>query len=305
MVGSTRPGDYSMTTETEYRLKKIATYISRMPSLSTTVTKVLEICNTPNASANDLNRVISYDPVLTGQVLKLINSAYYGLRSRITSLTRAIIMLGVNTVKNMVLATSVLASFKKGRYIKGISMDSFWVHSLCVGSTAKYIAKIKKVSLLEQEEYFVAGLLHDLGKLPMIACFGELCEKAFNESQAEGISLYLAENKHIGINHCQVGLLIGTKWQLNKEMQHALAQHHRPLDDMDAMNELLYYTSLANQLAYHFQIGSGGDHGYDEKLMMDLAERVGVEPNMLLEMKPLIEEEIEKAKIFLNMSDKG
>jgi HD-like signal output (HDOD) protein len=294
-----------MTTETEYRLKKIATYISRMPSLSTTVTKVLEICNTPDASANDLNRVISYDPVLTGQVLKLINSAYYGLRSRVTSLTRAIIMLGVNTVKNMVLATSVLASFKRGRYVRGISMDSFWVHSLCVGSTAKSIAKLKKVSLLEQEEFFVAGLLHDLGKLPMIACFGELYAKACDESQTEKMPLFLAENKHIGFNHCQVGQLIGTKWQLNSEMQNALAHHHQPLEVQCTTSELLYYTSLANQIAYYYQIGSAGDHGADEMLLIGLAERIGVEPQMLLEMKPLIEEEIEKAKIFLNMSDKG
>jgi putative nucleotidyltransferase with HDIG domain len=293
-----------MTTEVEYRLKKVSAYISRMPSLSTTVTKVLEICNTPDASANDLNRVISYDPVLTGQVLKLINSAYYGLRSRVTSLTRAIIMLGVNTVKNLVLATSVLASFKRGRYVKGISMDSFWAHSLCVGSIAKAVAKIKKVSLLEQEEFFVAGLLHDLGKLPMIACFGQLYEKAFSESQRDKIYLFEAENTHIGFNHCQVGLLIATKWQLNKEMQHAMAHHHTPLEDQIPGSDLLYYTSLANQMAYFYRIGSAGDHVTDEALLIGLAERIGVEPGMLLEMKSVIEEEIEKAKIFLNMSDK-
>ena len=85
----------------EQRFKLVQRYIDKMPSLSTTVTKVLEICNKPNTSPNDLNRVISLDPVLTGQVLKLINSAYYSLPNQITSLTRAIIMLGLNTVKNL------------------------------------------------------------------------------------------------------------------------------------------------------------------------------------------------------------
>ena len=84
--------------------KKIQAYIARMPSLPTTVIKVLETCNDPNACANDLKRVISLDPVLTGRVLKLINSAYYSLGNPISSLTRAIIMLGVNTVKNLALS---------------------------------------------------------------------------------------------------------------------------------------------------------------------------------------------------------
>jgi len=75
-----------------------------MPSLSTTVSKVMEICNAPATSSNDLNRVISIDPVLTGQVLKLINSAYYSLANRTTSLTWAIVMLGLNTVKNLALS---------------------------------------------------------------------------------------------------------------------------------------------------------------------------------------------------------
>ncbi|MDP2104936.1 MAG: HDOD domain-containing protein, partial [Desulfobulbaceae bacterium] len=79
----------------------IQAYIDRMPSLSTTVNKVLEVCNSPKTSANDLNRVISLDPVLTGHVLKLINSAYYSLPNQVSSLARAIIMLGLNTVKNL------------------------------------------------------------------------------------------------------------------------------------------------------------------------------------------------------------
>ena len=91
--------DVSMTPEV--RLRAIQDYISKMPSLSTTVTKVMEICNKPDTSPNDLNRVISLDPVLTGQVLKLVNSAYYSLPNQVTSLTRAIIMVGLNTVKNL------------------------------------------------------------------------------------------------------------------------------------------------------------------------------------------------------------
>ena len=99
----------------ESRLQVIRDYIDRMPSLSTTVTKVLEVCNKPNTAPNDLNKVISLDPVLTGNVLKLINSAYYSLPNQITSLARAIIMLGINTVKNLALSTAILGTLKSSQ----------------------------------------------------------------------------------------------------------------------------------------------------------------------------------------------
>jgi HD-like signal output (HDOD) protein len=153
--------------DNEKRLRQINKYILRMPSLSTTVGKVLEICNNPSTSPNDLNRVISLDPVLTGQVLRLINSAYYSLPNRITSLTRAIIMLGINTVKNLVLGTSIVGSVGGRESFKTLSMDHFWEHSLAVGVTAKTLAARKGIPITEREEFFVAGLLHDLGKIPL------------------------------------------------------------------------------------------------------------------------------------------
>ena len=101
--------------------KQIEKFINRMPSLSTTVGKVMEICSRVDASPNELNKVISLDPVLTGQVLKLINSAYYSLVNKVTSLTRAITMLGLNTVKNMALSTAIIKTVSGAKKIKGAS----------------------------------------------------------------------------------------------------------------------------------------------------------------------------------------
>ena len=116
---------------TEQQRMQIQSYISRMPSLSTTVTKVLEICNNSDPSPNDLSRVISLDPVLTGQLLKVVNSAYYSLPNEITSSAQAIIMLGINTVRNLVLSTAILASLSGKDSFQGFSTDDFWAHSFC------------------------------------------------------------------------------------------------------------------------------------------------------------------------------
>ena len=105
--------------------KKIDEYIRNMPSLPTSVTKVLEVCNNPQTSPADLNHVISLDPVLVARVLKLINSAYYGLSQQVTSLVRAIIMIGINTVKNLALSSSVVGNLSKSKISTGLDMEGF------------------------------------------------------------------------------------------------------------------------------------------------------------------------------------
>jgi HD-like signal output (HDOD) protein len=210
----------------EDRLIKVQLNIAKMASLSTTVAKVLEICNNPASSPNELNRVISLDPVLTGQVMRLINSAYYGLPNRVTSLARAIIILGVNTVKNLVLATSVLAVFKKSQIHGSFSTDAYWAHCLCVGTVCKAIARMCQVPALEQEEYFVAGLLHDLGKWPMIACFEDLHQQAVKLAETEAIPLFQAELINFGLEQCQVGLLNAAKRIFDQKILDDRATHH-------------------------------------------------------------------------------
>ncbi len=289
--------------EIEARLLNIQRFITRIPSFSTTVAKVLEICSSPDAAASDLNRVISYDPVLTGQLIKLINSAYYGLPNRVTSLTRAIIMLGINTVKNMVLSTSVLARFKKRLNVSALTIDDFWQHSLGVAVIAKAIAKRLQVPLDEQEEYFVAGLMHDLGKIPLINCYPELYQQALNAAKDSRLSLLQAEISAIGIDHCQVGYLIGSKWKLADQVRAAIIAHHEPSMDLYGADVRIWcITSLANQLAKLFSIGSSGDADIDSELAGCLAKHIGIDFNVLARMKSDIEAEIEKARIFLQVA---
>jgi HD-like signal output (HDOD) protein len=287
----------------EARLLDIQRFITRIPSFSTTVAKVLEICGRPDAAASDLNRVISYDPVLTGQLIKLINSAYYGLPNRVTSLTRAIIMLGINTVKNMVLSTSVLARFKKRLNVSALTIDDFWQHSLGVAVIAKAIAKRLQVPMDEQEEYFVAGLMHDLGKIPLINCYPKLYQQALTTAKDSQLALLQAENTAIGIDHCQVGYLIGAKWKLVDRIQAAILAHHEPAADLHNSDSRIWcITSVANQLAKLFSIGSSGDADIDFKLAGSLAEYIGIDFNALARMKSDIKVEIEKAKIFLQVA---
>ncbi|MGB5748888.1 MAG: HDOD domain-containing protein [Desulfobacterales bacterium] len=288
----------------EGHLKRIQAAIARMPSLSTTVVKVLEACNDPQASANDLQRVISLDPVLTGRVLKLINSAYFALGQPITSLTRAIIMLGINTVKNLALSFAILKNMKGSGSFHAFSTDEFWLHCLGVGVVAKSLAALKGLSPAEQEEYFVAGLLHDLGKLPLNKQFPEEYFQVCQSSGKEHDPFLLSEDRLLGIDHCKVGAMIARRWRLGVSLVETLSHHHQPDDSTENSRDLVSTISLANQIAIELKIGTAGDWIGDKAMLDQLTDRVGADYGILSDFHQSVSGEIEKARIFLEIVQK-
>jgi HD-like signal output (HDOD) protein len=286
-------------------LKRIQVYIARMPSLSTTVSKVLETCNNPNASPYDLNRVISLDPVLTGQVLRLINSAYYALAHPITSLPRAIIMLGLNTVKNLALSLAILGTMGGKGFLKSISVIDFWAHCLCVGVAAKCMSEIKGATHTECEDAFIAGLLHDLGKIPLSKQFPDIYLQTLKRADCDQQPLIEAENAIFGIDHGMVGSLIGEKWQLGKMLIQSLARHHCP-DEVNSDQRFFVATvAAANSFAKRWQIGFAGDGVEDNPRMADFLSMAGLDESVLNDLRERVLGEIEKAKIFLEITRRG
>ena len=280
----------------------IRSYIEKMPSLPTTVAKVLEVCNDPNASPADLNRIISIDPVLMGKVMKLINSAYYGLNQEITSLVRAIIMLGINTVKNLALSTAVLGTLGKAMQSQVLNMEGFWRHSLCVGVSAKLIAIKRNVDKKFLEEYFIAGLLHDVGKIPLNNRLSAEYLNVLALSDRDNLALFEAESAHLGINHSEVGKIVVENWKLSAEISDAVAFHHNAAEYEGDHTDLLYTVALSNYFANLNEIGFSGDR-YPAPLDPVVTETLNLDLVFLEdEMEHRVTAEIEKARIFLQVA---
>lgn len=268
-----------------------------MPSLSTTVGKVLEICSRTDASPNELNKVISLDPVLTGQVLKLINSAYYSMLCKVNSLTRAITMLGMNTVKNMALSTAIIQSVAGSNKSKALPTAKFWAHSIGVGVSAKLLATASGVSILEREEFFIAGMLHDLGKIP----FGDEYIKALAIARQEQRPLVEVEWELFGIDHQEVGGMIAEKWTLKGFMSSCLSCHHA-IDLAGEEDRIkVAIVSLANMYVNIHDIGYAGDPFPEHKNTEMLLELTGLDWSDLAAISGTVETEIEKAQIFLQV----
>lgn len=283
------------------KIALIKASIDKMPSLPTTVTKILEICNNPKTSPADLNKVISLDPVLMGKVMKLINSAYYGLSQEVTSLVRAIIMLGINTVKNLALSTAVLGTLGKANQFQALNMDGFWRHSLCVGVTSKLIAKKRKTDPRFVEEYFIAGLLHDIGKIPLNNKLSAEYVTAMSLSDHDHLPLYASEKAAIGISHNEVGAMIVEVWKLDDAIRDAVSYHHEVNQYGGENRDILFTVALANYFANFFEIGFSGDR-YPEKLSADIFSYLGVDMDYLEEIEDTVASEIDKARIFLKLA---
>ncbi|MEE4242086.1 MAG: HDOD domain-containing protein [Desulfopila sp.] len=283
--------------EREQHRQKIQKFIQRMPSLSTTVGKVLEICSRTDASPNELNRVVSLDPVLTGQVLKLINSSYYSLVTKVTSLTRAITMLGMNTVKNMALSTAVIRTVSSAKKSRVLPTSKFWAHSIGVGACAKLLAIAGDVPVMDREEYFVGGLLHDLGKVP----FGDEYSEVLRVAMLERAALVDVEQELLGIDHQEVGIMIAEKWKLNPVIKDCIGNHHHIFNAEETHQRHIAFVSLANIYINIFDIGFAGDPFPREEEIAPLLQISGLSWQEYAGVREEVETEIKKAQIFLQI----
>jgi len=278
--------------------EKINNYILDMPSLPVSAEKALQICNKVNVNPMDLNHVILLDPVLTGKLLKLINSAYYGIGTPVTSLVKAITMLGLNTVKNLVLSSAILSTLPVNKDINGLNMEGFWHHCLCVGVMTKLLASKQGADSRYREEYFAAGLLHDIGKIPLNAVLSSDYIQMITIADRENKPLYAVESEIAGINHCEAGGIISNLWKLDNPIIDVITYHHSINEYSGENKKILCFVEIANYFSHIYEIGFAGNRK-PVKPDKSVWETADLNDEAYLDLMPNLYNEIEKAKIFL------
>jgi len=269
-----------------------------MPSLPVSVGKALQICGNADVNPLDLNHVIALDPVLTGRLLRLINSAYYGLGTHVTSLVRAITMLGLNTVKNLVLSAAVLSTLPKNRIVDGLNMEGFWHHCLCVAVTSKMLAAKQGIEPRYQEEYFAAGLLHDIGKIPHNAVMASDYMQMVTTADRERKPLFVIEDEIAGFNHCVTGECIAGLWKLDDSIKDTILYHHNAGGYSGINSNIVCTVAIANYFSLVYEVGFAGDRK-PEKPDNKIWDATGVDEDFFVEIMEKLYLEIEKARVFL------
>jgi HD-like signal output (HDOD) protein len=278
--------------------EKIEAHIKNMPSLPATRPKVLEVCNNPRISPADLKQVISLDPVLTGRTLKLVNSAYGGMEGRTVNLVRAITMLGINTVKNLVLSAALMDNFDAGES-RGFDHEGYWRHSLCVAVAAKLIARQRGIAPGLLEEYFAAGLLHDIGKLPLAAALPRDYPSVLKASGSRRIPLFQGETKTLGLNHNEAGELVARAWKIEGALADAAIHHHNYREYAGEHKDLLYSIVAANYFASITGTGFSGNHR-PQKPENAVWKTLEIAWEDVEKLKSAVDKTMKQARIFLN-----
>ncbi len=204
----------------------IAEKVGDLPALPTTVSRVLQLTQNPNVSMQALEREILQDAALTGSVLKLANSAYYGLPRKVPTVGAALVYLGIKAVRSLVLTSSVLDLFGIGSRLTASVRQTLWRGSVYAATAAKAVAQ--KAKYPDPEIAFVAGLLHDIGKVVLLHYMNEhylMVIDLLNESPLPAIVM---EHEVCGTDHTEVGRLVCEKWQLPEVIVEAVACHHQP-----------------------------------------------------------------------------
>lgn len=207
------------------KIQQIAQKIDSFPPLPTTVAKVIEVTNNPESSANDLVRVVASDQSMCSAILKIANSSLFGRPRRVNSLETAIMVLGFNEVQSIVLGKAVVSSFSEVFKQNRAEITWFWDHSFTTGLAAKIIADHLGQS---PGQYFIGGLLHDIGKLAMMLTFANEYSAA---KWMTGFSTeeQLAEERQVfSLSHDMVGSRLLEKWLFPEDILMGLEYHHAP-----------------------------------------------------------------------------
>jgi len=254
------------------KIKNIASLFKSFPSMPGAAAKLLALIDDPDVSMSQIEAILRHDAGLTANIIKLANSAYFGIPSKVGSVRQALLILGLKRLIQMVIASCVSAIMDKPIPGYDLPPGELWRHSIAVSVAAEGL--VKELGIGASEEIFTAALLHDVGKLVL----GTFVEDEFTEIEAalkQDFSLEAAEERVLGTNHADIGAKILTEWSLPSDIVNAVRWHHTP-ESADKTDPMLDIVHVANVLCLMIGIGAGRD-GLRYKPSEGVIERLGLE----------------------------
>ncbi len=226
--------------------------ISHIATLPEITMKIVELVENPKSTAQDLHKVISSDPALCSRILKVVNSSFYGLPGQIGSINRAIVMLGLNAVKNIAIAASLAKLFRGGDLTPGFSARDLWTHSNATAVASKVIADTLRLGL--SDEAFLAGLIHDIGIMVQMQFDRNRLIEVFQRvgADSKGIpaqNMLEIETAVFGATHQDFGVGLCEKWKFPKSFASVTGYHHRPMELAPENRTLAAIVYVADRLA--------------------------------------------------------
>jgi len=237
--------------QTSRALDRIVSTIGDLPASPAIVASLMNLTADINVDIEKIGQTISADQALTARLLKLSNSSFYGRAKEVTSLREAVVLLGFKTVRSLAVAASTHSLYHKGE--DNYFAARLWEHSLATAICARHTAQITGHSLYE--EAFIAGLMHDIGKMVFNQQAADQYGEIISRVEAERLSFIDLEDEILGFNHTDVGMLLLHKWSFPALLSGAVFEHHGPIVEEDIIIPLSVVVNAANYIAKHFAEG--------------------------------------------------
>jgi putative nucleotidyltransferase with HDIG domain len=281
------------------KIKQTIENISNLPSHPIVIERITKLLANPRTSAEEIGKVLTTDQALASKALKLVNSAFYGFPGRISTISHAIVILGFSTIKNIVLTASIFDSFRgKGKSNEYFNLEKLWYHSIACGAACQALAKT--VGTADREESFIAGLIHDIGKIILCHYLPEDFESVIINTRNYNVLFYESEKKLFDTSHDEIGGYLARCWNLPKNLENAVRYHHQPSPAHDH-----YLISALVHAADIFVRALDYGNGGDEKIPI-ISEQVwktlDLENIPLMTIFDSIRSEIEKASVFFQLT---
>jgi putative nucleotidyltransferase with HDIG domain len=252
-------------------IKKIVSQIESLPSLPTIYTEIIAEMHSDDPSIKKISEIIGRDVSMTAKILQVVNSVFFGLPRKIGNPKQAVMLLGLETVKSLVLSVKIFSEFSQKKY-SWFNIDAIFKHSISVSSYAKAIVRYEKMDRDLINYSLMAGLLHDLGKLILATNFKDTYQQVLTESRNSDHKLWELEQETFGTSHAEIGAYLMGLWNLENPIIEAIAFHHCPAKSASNQMGLLTVVHVANALDHEEDLPENqeSDLSYDDEYIDQL-----------------------------------
>ena len=237
-------GKFELMTDQNKFFKRLSTLVN-LPTLPHILLKLIDACNQDNPDLNEIGEMVSKDPSLTAKILKLVNSAFFGLPQKVDMISHAVVLVGTSGIKNLAICACVYDVFPKVPGNSTFNLKKFWWHSLRCAFLAKHLASERDNG--HPDEAFLSGLLHDIGKVILWVNFRETYETVLDQC-GDDTDLLLAREAHMGATHAEVGAWLLDRWKLEPSIVDCVRYHHEKTERITHAFAMVQIIHVANLL---------------------------------------------------------